>query len=277
MIDIDKLYKSYGDIQALKGVDLHVKEGSIFGLLGVNGAGKSTLLSILNGLIPYDSGTISVEGHSLQEHLRYIRSISSLIPQTLAFYANLSVKENLDFFSDITPLSSSKKRLYKQRAIEINGLSEILNKRASNLSGGQKRRLNIAIGLLNAPKILYLDEPTVGIDVASRNGILDSIKQINQEGATIVYTSHYLHEMETICDDVAILHRGEILLHDSLKNLTRLDANEVVVEYGDGSMQKVEKVASLQACLEPFTSEDIKSIHLKKSDLERIFLDATKE
>ncbi len=215
MIKISNVSKNYGDLKALDNLSLTIQKGTIFGLLGVNGAGKSTLLSILNGLSNIDSGNIEVFGLDIKKDKKKIKEISSIVPQNLAFYEKLTVKENLDFFADI---QSATKENY-DRAIEINDLSLVLNQEASTLSGGQKRRLNIAIGILNNPQIIYFDEPTVGIDPKSRNEILDSIKSYKDLGITVVYTSHYMNEIEKICDDVAIISKGRLVEQDSLKNL----------------------------------------------------------
>ncbi len=220
MIQITNISKSYGDKKALDSLSLSIQEGSIFGLLGVNGAGKTTLLSILNNLITIDSGDISVFGLDIKTQQKEINAISSIIPQHLAFYENLSVGENLNFFAKIQ--NASKEDFSK--ALEINSLQELLKQRASSLSGGQKRRLNIAIGLLNNPKIIYFDEPTVGIDPKSRNEILESIKGYKKLGITVVYTSHYMNEIEKICDEVAIIDDGKLLEQNSLKNLLSNDA-----------------------------------------------------
>jgi len=219
MIKIANLTKSYNEIKALNGLSLEIKEGRIFGLLGVNGAGKSTLLSILNGLCSFDKGDIKVFGFDMLQDKQKIKEISSIIPQNLAFYEKLTVEENLEFFAKV---QNGTKENY-EKAIEINDLSKLLSQRASTLSGGQKRRLNIAIGLLNNPKIIYFDEPTVGIDPKSRNEILDSIKSYKETGMTVVYTSHYMNEIEKICDDVAIISKGQLVIQDSLENLLSSD------------------------------------------------------
>jgi len=215
MIEISNVGKSYGDIQALDKLSLTIQEGTIFGLLGVNGAGKSTILSILNGLTTLDSGDIKVFGLDIKKDLKKIKSISSIVPQNLAFYEQLTVKENLDFFSKI---QNATKENY-DKAVAINELSDLLKQKALTLSGGQKRRLNIAIGLLNNPKIIYFDEPTVGVDPKSRNEILDSIKGYKDLGITVIYTSHYMNEIEKICDEVAIISKGKLIKQDTISNL----------------------------------------------------------
>ncbi|WP_121627307.1 ABC transporter ATP-binding protein [Poseidonibacter antarcticus] len=215
MIKISNVVKKYDDLIALDNLSLEIKKGTIFGLLGVNGAGKSTILSILNGLSQFDSGKINIFGLDIKNDIEEIKNISSIIPQNLAFYEKLTVKENLDFFAKI---QNAKKEDY-EHAIEINALTNFLNQRASTLSGGQKRRLNIAIGILNNPQIIYFDEPTVGIDPKSRNDILEFIKSYKKQGKTIVYTSHYMNEVEKICDEVAIISYGKLIKQDTLENL----------------------------------------------------------
>ena len=214
-IKVQNVTKRYGDINALDGLSLEIKKGRIFGLLGVNGAGKSTLLSVLNGLTAIDEGKVEVFGLDLEKEIRKIRSISSIVPQNLAFYEKLTVRENLDFFSDIQQASEA----HYKKAIEINNLSKLLEQEASTLSGGQKRRLNMAIGLLNDPQIIYFDEPTVGIDPKSRNDILDSMKAYKDLGITVVYTSHYMNEIEKICDDVAVIAKGKLIEQGTLAEI----------------------------------------------------------
>jgi len=224
-IEIKDVTKSFGGLKALNKLSLSITKGTIFGLLGVNGAGKSTLLSILNGLSKIDSGSVEVFGMDMTKDRKKVKKISSIVPQNLAFYEQLTVKENLDFFADI---QNATKEDY-DRAIEINTLSEILDQEASTLSGGQKRRLNIAIGILNAPEIIYFDEPTVGIDPKSRNEILDSIKSYKAMGITVIYTSHYMNEIERICDEVAIISKGQLVKQDTLENLLNSDSSDKIL------------------------------------------------
>ncbi|MDF1883127.1 ABC transporter ATP-binding protein [Sulfurimonas sp. SAG-AH-194-C21] len=227
MLKVTELTKSYGDVTALNALSLTVQEGSVFGLLGVNGAGKTTLLSILNGLIGIDSGKIELFGLDIIKDRKEINSISSIIPQHLAFYENLSVKENINFFASLQNASKSA----ISNAIEINSLEGLYKQKASTLSGGQKRRLNIAIGLLNNPKIIYFDEPTVGIDPKSRNEILDSIASYKELGITVVYTSHYMNEIERICDEVAIIDKGELIKQAKLDDLlSNRSSDKILIE-----------------------------------------------
>jgi ABC-2 type transport system ATP-binding protein len=212
MIAIDNLSFAYGDNRVLDGISLRINEGELFGLLGANGAGKTTLISILNGLLPYKSGDVKICGKDLKTQIRSIQKEAALIPQTLAFYPNLSARENLDYFGSLYGLKGAKLQSKIDEVIEITSLQKVQNRFAKHYSGGLKRRLNIAIGLLHEPKIIYFDEPTVGIDPQSRNYILQMIRRINKEkNTTIVYTSHYMEEVAFLCDKVAVIDAGKVL------------------------------------------------------------------
>ncbi len=286
MLKVTDVTKSYGDVKALNTLSLSVKEESVFGLLGVNGAGKTTLLSILNGLIGIDSGEIELFGLDIIKDRAEINSISSIIPQHLAFYENLTVKENINFFGSLQNANQDA----ISNAIEINSLEGLYKQKASTLSGGQKRRLNIAIGLLNNPKIIYFDEPTVGIDPKSRNEILDSISSYKKLGITVVYTSHYMNEIERICDEVAIIDKGSLIKQAKLDDLlSNRSSDKILIEtiYN-------EKLSSLGVNLLDATTIEssqteltqlltvleknkifIKQIRYGSSNLEKYFLEVT--
>lgn len=226
LIKIEHLYKSYDKKPVLKDVTLSVQRGSIMGLLGPNGAGKTTLISILTGVIRKDSGSISVTGMDLDHEIGAIQSRCSYVPQTLAFYPRLTARENLEYFGALRDLKGKKLKESMEFCIDIGSMQDFLNKRVDKFSGGMKRRLNMAIGLLNDPKILYLDEPTLGVDAQSRNYILKTIKKINCERkTTIIYTSHYMDEIEQVSDEIAIIDEGKIIIHGAKQDiLTRADA-----------------------------------------------------
>ncbi len=219
MINITNLSKNYGQHQALKNINLEMSAGSIYGLLGPNGAGKTTLISTLVGLNTFDAGTITIQNKNLKEELDYVQSISSLIPQNLAFYPTLTAKENLEFFAGMLGLKGQALRSRLEYVMHISQLQEVFNQQAERYSGGLKRRLNIAIGLLSDPTIIYFDEPTVGIDPQSRNFILESIKAMKSDNKLIVYTSHYMEEVEFLCDKIAIIDHGKILKEGTLESL----------------------------------------------------------
>ncbi len=231
MIKITNLLKRYDDKVALDHLTLEINAGTIFGLLGPNGAGKTTLISILNGLTTYNEGEVTVFDLPLDKNVHTIRKRCALVPQSLAFYENLTVIENLNFFGGIQNIDADTLKKNIGYAVETNRLGSMLHQKASTLSGGQKRRLNIAIGLLNDPDILFFDEPTVGIDPESRNEILDTILSFKKANKTVVYTSHYMPEIEKICDEVAIINAGKIIRQGSIESmLTNESANQVILE-----------------------------------------------
>jgi ABC-type multidrug transport system ATPase subunit len=226
-IAISGLHYRYGKLgtPALDNIHLTIKPARIFGLLGPNGAGKTTLISLLTGVLTAPSDAmISVLGFNLPREGKKIREISSLVPQDYAFYPMLTARENLQHFSGLYGQSANTASTQIEYCVEVCGLQAVLDRRASEYSGGVKRRLNLAIGLLNKPRVLYLDEPTVGIDAQSRHFILDAITALNREGMTIVYTSHYMDEVQTICDDIAVIDHGRVVASDSVAGLLS-DAN----------------------------------------------------
>lgn len=221
MINIQQLQYRYEntDIPALRNIDLTVQSQSLFGLLGPNGAGKTTLLSILSGLRRCQPGHVFIDNQDIAQTPQTVKNVASLVPQEYAFYDRLTVQENLQFFAGAIGLDKS---LIASRIDEVCNACELNERRkqkVETLSGGLKRRLNLAIGLLNQPKLLLLDEPTVGIDPHSRLFILETIKRLNQEGTTVVYTSHYMEEVESLCDDIAIIDNGQVLEQGSLQDL----------------------------------------------------------
>ncbi len=218
MIKIESLAFSYKHSKqpVLNGISLQIKRGSLFGLLGPNGAGKTTLLSLLTGQLVSPAGKILLNGADMR---RIDAQDFSLVPQDYAFYADLTVHENLQFFARVQAVSRAD---LAARVAEVTGITRLedkLGSKAAHLSGGLKRRLNLAIGLLNRPSLLLLDEPTVGIDPHSRRFILEAIKDINAKGITVLYTSHYMEEVEYLCDEVAIMDNGKVLAQGSLPTL----------------------------------------------------------
>jgi len=236
VINIDNLVFSYARAAspALSGIKLSVVRGSLFGLLGPNGAGKTTLLAILCGLLPCPAGTVRIAGVDVARARNDAQAAIALVPQEYAFYPTLSVRENLLFFARMQRIAVAD---IPDRIAEVEattGLGERFGDRADRLSGGLKRRLNIAIGLLNRPQLLLLDEPTVGIDPHSRHFILEAIRDINRAGTTVVYTSHYMEEVETLCDDIAIIDAGKVLMQGSLDSLLQADEqSRLVVDLHD--------------------------------------------
>ena len=280
-IIIKDLNKSYNNQLILENLSLQINTGCIFGLLGANGAGKTTLVSILNQLIKKDSGSIKIYGFDLEKNSNEIKNISSYIPQTYAFYPNLTSYENLEFFGALYGLSGEKLKQQINYCIEVTSLEKFINKRAFTYSGGVKRRLNIAIGLLNSPKIIYFDEPTVGIDPQSRKYILDVIKNLNKtKDTTIIYTSHYMEEIEFLCDEIAILDNKKIILQDTKNNLIK--KKSIISIQLENQTIEVDVANTYDNFLDVITklkneNEKIININFADKNLENMFLSLTKE
>jgi ABC-2 type transport system ATP-binding protein len=214
---------------ALDNIDLSIPRGSSFGLLGPNGAGKTTLLSILTGLLRPQSGAVLVAGHDIKQQATQIKSLSALVPQDYAFYLALTGIENLRFFADVYGLSAAQWRERLEYCSRVCRLDDMLTQRTADYSGGMKRRLNLAIGLLNTPQILYLDEPTVGIDALSRQVIVEAIQALRAHGTTVIYTSHYMEEVEAICDEIAIIDHGRVIARNKTAQLLQQGASKLLL------------------------------------------------
>ena len=218
IITIENVCKNYKTKKALDNVSLTIKEGELFGLLGVNGAGKTTLIKILCGLTNKTSGTIMINNFSLDKEIDKIKEIIDISPQETSVANNLTVKENLEFFANIYNNNNTNTI---NEMIDIFNLNEVINQKAKTLSGGYKRRLSIAIALISKPKILFLDEPTLGLDVFARRELWNIIRKL-QKDITIILTSHYLEEIENLCDRVAILSNGKLLKTGTIEELKRI-------------------------------------------------------
>ena len=218
IITIDNVCKNYKSKKALDNVSLSIKQGELFGLLGVNGAGKTTLIKILCGLTRKTSGTITINSFNLDKEIDKIKEIIDISPQETSVANNLTVKENLEFFASIYNNNDANTI---NEIVDIFNLNEVLNQRAKTLSGGYKRRLSIAIALISKPKILFLDEPTLGLDVFARRELWNIIKKL-QKNITIILTSHYLEEIENLCDRVAILSNGKLLKTGTIEEIKQI-------------------------------------------------------
>jgi ABC-2 type transport system ATP-binding protein len=226
LLEVCNLRKTFGNLVAVEDVSFSVAAGEIFGLLGPNGAGKSTTMNMVVGLLAPDSGAIRLEGRELAPDNRELRKSLGVVPQDLAIYPDLTARENLDFFGRLYGI---KGRLLKQRiddALERTGLTARAKDRAETFSGGMKRRLNFGVALLHRPRLLILDEPTVGVDPQSRAHLLDCVRALSAEGIASVYASHYMEEVQSLCTRVAIVDRGRVLACDNLQILLgRLSAD----------------------------------------------------
>ncbi|WP_345306336.1 ATP-binding cassette domain-containing protein [Candidatus Villigracilis saccharophilus] len=221
MLEVQNLVKNYGDFQAVKGVSFNIEEGEIFSLLGPNGAGKTTTISMLSTLYTPTSGDAVIGGHSVTKDPMAVRGVIGVVPQDLALYEDLTARENLIFWGQMYNLSGKALHARVDEVLEQIGLTDKAKDRVKTYSGGMKRRVNIGVGLLHKPRLLFMDEPTVGIDPQSRRAILDTVKDLNKQGMTLLYTTHYMEEAEELSNRVGIIDHGELIAIGSQKELTQ--------------------------------------------------------
>ncbi|HAX69366.1 MAG TPA: export ABC transporter ATP-binding protein [Anaerolineae bacterium] len=221
ILEVQNLVKKYGDFAAVKGISFNIKEGEIFSLLGPNGAGKTTTISMLSTLYAPTSGDATIAGHSVSREPMAVRNAIGVVPQDLALYEDLTAKENLLFWGQMYGLSGKSLTTRVDEVLEQIDLTDKAKDRVKTYSGGMKRRVNIGVGLLHKPKLLFMDEPTVGIDPQSRRAILDTVKDLNQKGMTVLYTTHYMEEAEELSDRVGIIDHGELIAIGTQKELTQ--------------------------------------------------------
>ncbi len=210
---------------ALNGCSLTVRRGEFYGLLGPNGAGKTTIIALLSGLLSPESGRILIMGMDFSSHARKIKRITGLVPQDIALYDRLTARENLAFFGKLYGLSGRQLQRRISDCILIAALREHADHRVATFSGGMKRRLNLAAGLINTPEVLFLDEPTVGIDAQSRNLIHTQLLRLNQNGTTILYTTHYMEEAQKLCSRVGIIDSGQLVTEGTPEQLLKQNAS----------------------------------------------------
>jgi ABC-2 type transport system ATP-binding protein len=234
------LKKSFGEFEAVKGVSLQVARGEVFGLLGPNGAGKTTTISMLTGLLEPTGGTVTVDGLDLKKNTNAVKAKLGLVPQELALYPTLSARQNLTFFGRIYGLKGKELRQRVDEVLEMIRLTERADNPVEDYSGGMKRRVNIGAGLLHKPQILFLDEPTVGVDPQSRNAIFESVEALNRAGMSVIYTTHYMEEAQRLCHRVAIVDEGKLIALDTPTALIRsLGGGILVVGVAEGAPEDI--------------------------------------
>ena len=226
MLEIKNIYKEYANQVAVDGINLKVKKGEIFGILGPNGAGKSTLIGMICGLVKKTSGEVIYE-EATNKITKWKENIG-IVPQDFALYWDLTARENISFFCSLYGFKGEELKKRTDKILEFVGLSDVGNKLSANFSGGMKRRLNIACAVAHSPKLIIMDEPTVGIDPQSRNHILESVLKLRDEGATIIYTSHYMQEVDDICDRIAIVDKGKVIAEGTSQELKTLVSDKSV-------------------------------------------------
>jgi len=221
ILEVQNLVKQYGDFTAVKGISFDIKEGEIFSLLGPNGAGKTTTISMLSTLYTPTSGDATIGGHSVTKDPMAVKQVIGVVPQDLALYEDLTARENLIFWGQMYGLGGKSLTSRVDEVLEQIGLTDKAKNRVKTYSGGMKRRVNIGVGLLHKPRLLFMDEPTVGIDPQSRRAILDTVKDLNKRGMTLLYTTHYMEEAQELSDRVGIIDHGELIALGTQAELTK--------------------------------------------------------
>lgn len=250
LIQIEQVLKRYGNKISVDHLTLSIEQGEIFGLLGPNGAGKSTTIKVISGLLKADQGRIVIDGIEIGRSPLEVKRRLGLVPQEIAIYEDLSARENVTFFGKLYGLRGAKLKERVQEALAFVGLTEKSKDRPSSFSGGMKRRLNIACAIVHEPKVLIMDEPTVGIDPQSRNHILECVKTLNRKGSTIIYTSHYMEEVAAISDRIGIMDHGRLIACGTQQELRQQIAHEeklliTVKDVPEGVVEALKKMNSV--------------------------------
>jgi len=303
IITVEDLVKKFNGHTAVDGVSFEINRGEIFGLLGPNGAGKSTIISILCCLLEPTLGSVIIDGSDIRRNANNIKKIIGVVPQEISLYHTLTARENLAFYGKIYGLSGRALKTRVEALLDMVGLTERADDLLEGYSGGMKRRINIAAALLHEPSILYLDEPTTGVDPQSRRRIYDTIQDLNRQGMTVLLTTHQMEDAEKLCHRIAIMDKGKLIALDTLKGLLELvgesdlihvlapeilpgpvesikrmpDVQKVSLDDGNMSIQLVRGRESLVGIIDILTSSktQVESIYIKEPDLETLFLHLT--
>lgn len=302
-IQVTDLKKTYDEIKAVQGVSFDVRQGEIFSLLGPNGAGKTTTISMLSTLLRPDDGDAFVMGHSIRHDPMGVKTVLGVVPQEIALYEDLTARENLTFWGKMYDLRGSILRQRVKEVLEIIGLDDRADGRVGKFSGGMKRRVNIGVALLHKPQVIYMDEPTVGIDPQSRRNILDSVVALKNQGMTVLYTTHYMEEAQELSDHIGIMDHGKLIACGTQVELVRLvgeqtridltlnvPANRVVEAWR--AVEGVSKVSVIDECVTALVQDSnlvlprlfetatrfaarITSVDIHEPNLEAVFLHLT--
>lgn len=251
VVEVRGLSKRFADLVAVDSVSFSIERGEMFGLLGPNGAGKTTTISMISCLISPTAGDVIVDGHSITTDPAAVKRVLGVVPQEIALYPTLSARENLAFWGRMYGLKGAALKRAVDDALELAGLADRAKDRIEKYSGGMKRRINIAAGILHTPRVLLMDEPTVGIDPQSRNHILETVKQLNATGMTVLYTSHYMEEVELLCRRVAIMDHGKVIAMGTLDELRDVVGGMDVIEVGvsrcdDGALERIRAIGGVR-------------------------------
>ncbi|WP_163194158.1 ABC transporter ATP-binding protein [Clostridium thermarum] len=276
IVNINKLTKKFKELVAVDNLSLSIFEGEIYGLLGPNGAGKSTTINIISGLLNKDDGSIEIFEKDMAKHPNEIKRHIGIVPQDLAIYEDLTAYENVSFFASLYGLKGQALKQSVMQALGFVGLTEKAKEFPKQFSGGMKRRLNIACAIAHRPKLIIMDEPTVGIDPQSRNHILHSVKQLNSMGCTVIYTSHYMEEVEEICSRIGIIDHGKLIAEGTKEELKAIitDKNSFSITVDSTDRIKEEEIKAIQGVISVVIEENIIKInsHKEINNLDKVIL-----
>lgn len=266
VIEIENLVKSYGSLTAVDNVSFSIEEGEIYGLLGPNGAGKSTLISIIASLLKPDEGKVLVLGADARKNCKNIKRELGIVPQSIALYKEFTSYENVKLFGELYGLRGKELREKIDYALEFVSLEDVKNKLAKTYSGGMLRRLNIACAIVHDPKIIIMDEPTVGIDPQSRNHILNAVKELNKKGTTIIYTTHYMEEAESLCTKIGIMDKGRIIVEGTKEELKEMvnHKHTLTIKVDNPLKIDLEKIRKIKGVINTVVKENELTINIVK-------------
>lgn len=270
VLKVENLVKRYKDLTALDHLNFEVNEGEIFGLLGPNGSGKTTAINCILSLLKYDKGTITIFGKEMKPSAYDIKKDIGVIMQNVAVFEELTVYQNIDYFCGLYIKDKETRKKYVEDAINFVGLNDFIKFVPKKLSGGLLRRLNIACGIAHKPKLIILDEPTVAIDPQSRNNILEGIKKLNEEGATIIYTSHYMEEVEQLCTRIAIIDKGKLIATGTKEELKEMisQGEKIVIETFKITEQQIDEIRDNPNVISAEINENMLTIKTKNKTSE---------
>lgn len=268
VIEIKNLTKSYGKFKAIDDLSIYVEKGKIFGLLGPNGSGKSTTINCILSLLKFEKGSIKIFGKEMKPNSYDIKAKIGVVFQDVGVFDELTVYENINYFCGLYIKDKKKRIQYVEEAIKLTALEEFKKFRPKQLSGGLLRRLNIACGIAHKPELIFLDEPTVAVDPQSRNSILEGIKELNKKGATIVYTTHYMEEVEQLCNRIAILDKGKVIAVGTKENLKELTTmgEKITVEVDNINEAYLTKLKNIENIIDVKQEDNTLYVTYKKGE-----------
>lgn len=275
VIVLDSIRKQFGEVVAVDGLSLTIEPGEVFGLLGPNGAGKSTTIAMTIGLLAPDSGTVRIDSGNPADPA--VRATLGVAPQSLAIYDEMSARENLTFFGSLYGLDAAARSRRADQLLELVGLTDRARNRVKGFSGGMKRRVNLACALVHDPAVVLLDEPTAGVDPQSRHAIFDIVRELQQQGRTIVYTTHYMEEAQRLCSRVGVIDNGKLLALDSVDGLIAAHGGQSVVRIkrAEGDEERVQTANPLEVLQHALRADSTTGVTVERPDLETVFLNLT--